>query len=78
MKSSIYLPLTVTDTHLSTARLCTYTYILPPLFLFLYFADFIFFRSPGNLEKNRYGDVPCLDQTRVKLIKRSGHTQVDR
>uniref|UniRef100_A0A2K6KRN2 Tyrosine-protein phosphatase non-receptor type 9 n=1 Tax=Rhinopithecus bieti TaxID=61621 RepID=A0A2K6KRN2_RHIBE len=35
------------------------------------------FMSPGNLEKNRYGDVPCLDQTRVKLTKRSGHTQTD-
>ncbi|XP_054096458.1 tyrosine-protein phosphatase non-receptor type 9 isoform X3 [Callithrix jacchus] len=35
------------------------------------------YRSPGNLEKNRYGDVPCLDQTRVKLTKRSGHTQTD-
>nr|XP_023408694.1 tyrosine-protein phosphatase non-receptor type 9 isoform X2 [Loxodonta africana] len=33
--------------------------------------------SPGNLEKNRYGDVPCLDQTRVKLTKRSSHTQTD-
>uniref|UniRef100_A0A8D2DJI7 Tyrosine-protein phosphatase non-receptor type 9 n=1 Tax=Sciurus vulgaris TaxID=55149 RepID=A0A8D2DJI7_SCIVU len=33
--------------------------------------------SPGNLEKNRYGDVPCLDQTRVKLTKRSGHPQTD-
>ncbi|KAL0601489.1 UPF0764 protein C16orf89 [Plecturocebus cupreus] len=40
--------------------------------------DMFIFRSnmsPGNLEKNRYGDVPCLNQTRVKLIKRSGHTQ---
>ncbi|XP_043845260.1 tyrosine-protein phosphatase non-receptor type 9 isoform X2 [Dromiciops gliroides] len=33
--------------------------------------------SPGNLEKNRYGDVPCLDQTRVKLTKGSSTTQTD-
>lgn len=38
MKSSIYLPLTVTDIHLSTAKFCTYIYTLLPLFLFLYFA----------------------------------------
>uniref|UniRef100_A0A8C6ZBN5 Tyrosine-protein phosphatase non-receptor type 9 n=1 Tax=Nothoprocta perdicaria TaxID=30464 RepID=A0A8C6ZBN5_NOTPE len=28
-----------------------------------------FVSEPGLREKNRYGDVPCLDQTRVKLAK---------
>ncbi|XP_067161737.1 tyrosine-protein phosphatase non-receptor type 9 isoform X2 [Apteryx mantelli] len=30
---------------------------------------FICSLAPYNQEKNRYGDVPCLDQTRVKLAK---------
>uniref|UniRef100_A0A8D0HFS1 protein-tyrosine-phosphatase n=1 Tax=Sphenodon punctatus TaxID=8508 RepID=A0A8D0HFS1_SPHPU len=30
---------------------------------------FICSLAPFNQEKNRYGDVPCLDQTRVKLTK---------
>ncbi|XP_067390755.1 tyrosine-protein phosphatase non-receptor type 9 isoform X3 [Emydura macquarii macquarii] len=30
---------------------------------------FICSLAPYNQEKNRYGDVPCLDQTRVKLTK---------
>nr|XP_028561861.1 tyrosine-protein phosphatase non-receptor type 9 isoform X2 [Podarcis muralis] len=32
--------------------------------------------SPFNQEKNRYGDVPCLDQTRVKLSKQFSYPEL--
>uniref|UniRef100_A0A8D2LPF9 Tyrosine-protein phosphatase non-receptor type 9 n=1 Tax=Varanus komodoensis TaxID=61221 RepID=A0A8D2LPF9_VARKO len=33
-------------------------------------------RAPLNQEKNRYGDVPCLDQTRVKLSKQFSYQEL--
>ncbi|XP_048337785.1 LOW QUALITY PROTEIN: tyrosine-protein phosphatase non-receptor type 9 [Sphaerodactylus townsendi] len=32
--------------------------------------------APYNQEKNRYGDVPCLDQTRVKLTKQFSYPEL--
>ncbi|XP_074863028.1 tyrosine-protein phosphatase non-receptor type 9 isoform X2 [Carettochelys insculpta] len=32
--------------------------------------------APYNQEKNRYGDVPCLDQTRVKLTKQYSRSEL--
>nr|XP_060611723.1 tyrosine-protein phosphatase non-receptor type 9 [Anolis sagrei ordinatus] len=32
--------------------------------------------APFNQEKNRYGDVPCLDQTRVKLSKQFSYQEL--
>ncbi|XP_018410149.1 PREDICTED: tyrosine-protein phosphatase non-receptor type 9 isoform X1 [Nanorana parkeri] len=33
--------------------------------------------SPVNRDRNRYGDVPCLDQTRVKLKRANWHDRSD-
>nr|XP_042698320.1 tyrosine-protein phosphatase non-receptor type 9 isoform X3 [Chrysemys picta bellii] len=37
---------------------------------------FICSLAPYNQEKNRYGDVPCLDQTRVKLTKQYSRSEL--